>query len=245
MIERGIFRTEDGERIAYKHLRGESGSGSVAVIAHGFFNSKDSTLLEGLAEEILPLMDVFMFDFRGHGKSGGLYTWTAREGMDLKAALSRMAGVYESTCVVAFSLGASVAINVLAEETFKVSRLVCVSPVCDTAKIDWRPWKIDWKNDVFYSLLSRDGRKGKGARIGPWWLPRPVALERASGLSMPVLYVHGTKDLVVGTWHSLKLAEKTPRSGQPRIIEGGPHAEFLLKDAPGTIPMIKNWIVQE
>ncbi|MBD3380232.1 MAG: alpha/beta fold hydrolase [Candidatus Omnitrophica bacterium] len=238
MIEHGFLRTKDGERIAYRHFREKGRNGRVAVIAHGFFNCKDSFLLTGLAGEIFSFMDVFAFDFRGHGESSGLYTWTSREHQDLIAVLDHLRGAYGKIEIVSFSLGASVSINVLSRGNFGVESMVCVSAVCDLRRIDWRPWKIDWENDVMYAFCSAEGRKGKGARIGPWWLEKPVPLESVSGTRVPVHYIHGDSDPVVGPGHSAALMERTPAGGELSIIEGGPHAEYLLRKSPGVKDLI-------
>lgn len=85
LVLSGTLLTVDHQRIAYRHYNG--GHDKLIIIAHGFYNSKDAVILKKLVESLYDEYDVFMFDFRGHGKSSGLYTWTSKEGRDLKAVL--------------------------------------------------------------------------------------------------------------------------------------------------------------
>ena len=58
--------TEDHEKIRYDLY--PAGFKKIVVIAHGFFNSKDSVLLQELGQELNKTYDVLIMDFRGHGK---------------------------------------------------------------------------------------------------------------------------------------------------------------------------------
>lgn len=240
-MENGYLRTADGQRIAFSHYRSDETIRGVVILAHGFFSGKDSFLLKRLAERLHGRKDVFLFDFRGHGKSSGYYTWSAREHEDLRAVLEHVSGLYDDISVVGFSLGASISINLISSSEYAVQRLVCVSAVSEVSRIDWRPWRIDWENDVKFSLLSRRGWEGRGARIGPWWFPKPVAREGASRLDMPVLYIHGTSDIVVGDHHSKDLFQRTPGEKELYLVEDGPHAEYLLRGGDVVADKISAW----
>ena len=88
--EQYFVYTSDHIKIAVHHYR--SNHSSLIIIAHGFYNSKDALLLKDLAGELTSKYDVIMFDFRGHGKSGGLFHWTSREYLDLLAVLEAVRG---------------------------------------------------------------------------------------------------------------------------------------------------------
>ena len=68
--------TSDRHEILYDHY--QAGAKNLVVIAHGFFNSKDSILLKDLGRELWPERDVILLDFRGHGKSKGFFYWTTK-----------------------------------------------------------------------------------------------------------------------------------------------------------------------
>ena len=227
MLDSGFLITEDNHRIEYTHNK--NNSKKVIIIAHGFYNSMDSELLGRLRGKLSERYDVFMFDFRGHGKSSGLFTWAAREGKDLKAAMEYLDGKYGKKGVIAFSFAGSVSINLLSENTYDVDSLVCVSAPSDCSKIDYKWWKLDWENDIYYSLLTKNGRKGKGVRIGPFWLKKQKPISNVAKIKIPILYIHGDRDWVVEKWHSEALYGKTTSKKELITIKGGFHAEYLIR----------------
>lgn len=222
----GILMTQDGQRISYEHSTGHHDR--VVIIAHGFYNSKDAVLLQKLKDDLLDEYDVFMFDFRGHGRSSGLFSWTSDEGNDLKAVLDYLKGRYRKTGIVAFSMGASVAINVLAQDG-RVDSLVCVSAVSDQNRIDYHFWDLDIIGDLVYTLFTPEGWKGRGARPGAFWNKKQRPIDNIDKVAIPVLYIHGDKDWVVRPWHSRALFDKTHTDKKMVVIKDGPHAEYLMK----------------
>lgn len=233
----GYLLTQDRNRIAYEHYDG--GRNQVIIIAHGFFVSKASPLLKSLKDKLVDIYDVIMFDFRGHGKSEGLFSWTAKEGFDLKAILGYARKKYKRVGLIAFSLGASISINVLAD-CDSVDSFICVSAPSELRKIEFRFWELDLENDVFYNL--GEGKTGKGVRLGPFWLKKQKPIEAIKKIKCPVLYIHGDKDWVVGSGHSKRLYENTKTRKEIKIIEGGPHAEYLLrKGLQNMVKLIKEW----
>ena len=67
--------TEDGKRIAFIHVK--RGFPKVVIIAHGFYNNKDTVFFSGITEAFSKEYDFIAFDYRGHGKSSDVFTWTA------------------------------------------------------------------------------------------------------------------------------------------------------------------------
>ena len=131
--------TEDAHKIFYDHY--QSGHDSVAVIAHGFFNSKDSELIRRVAMELSCFIDVITFDFRGHGKSEGVFHWTSKEYLDLEAVLKQANAKYQKTGLIGFSLGAATSI-ITASRKNKVDSLIAVSAPTEFEKIDYKFWML-------------------------------------------------------------------------------------------------------
>ncbi|MBU4251793.1 MAG: lysophospholipase [Candidatus Omnitrophica bacterium] len=239
LIVSGFLTTPDHQKIAYRHYKGEHDK--VVVIAHGFYNSKDAVLLKQLADSLTDKYDVLMFDFRGHGKSSGLYTWTSREEKDLKAALDFVEGKYKKVGIIAFSLGASIAINTLSHGS-KADSLICVSAASDPNKVDYQLWKLNLKGDLAYTLFTAEGWKGRGFRAGPFWLKKEKPIDNVAKLNLPILFIHGEKDWVIRPWHSQVLYDKVQSSKKLLIIKNGSHAEYLMKDfREEFLPEVKSW----
>lgn len=229
--------TADGEKISLETY--EAHHKKAVVIAHGFFNSKESVLLKFLKDGLLSDYDVIMFDFRGHGSSSGFFSWTSKEKLDLEEVLDYARQKYEKIGLIAFSLGAAIAINVLSASRLADS-LVALSAPCEFEKIDFKFWKLDFENDILFNL--RKSGKGKGVRPGAFWLKKDKPLSLVAKVKAPILYIHGDKDWVVGYNHSLKLFEKTKSKKDCVIIPGGPHAEYLMrKHGKEVISAVKAW----
>jgi uncharacterized protein len=237
----GTLTTLDHQKISYQHF--ENGHRVVILIAHGYYNSKQCVVLQQLAKTLEEAYDIFMFDFRGHGQSGGVFTWTSREGNDLRAALDFVAPKYSKIGLIAFSMGASISINVLANDT-RIDSFICVSAPSDMWKIDYWIWALDWKKDVAYILLNPKGRIGKGVRLGPFWLAKERPIHNVGKITIPILFIHGSRDWVIRPWHSKALYQKA--NGMKKIIsiKNGSHAEYLMRDDPEPFVMeVKNWFL--
>ncbi len=147
--------------------------------------------------------------------------------MDMQAVLQYAAKSYGAIGVIGFSLGAGTSL-ITAARSQLIKSVIAVSAPSDFGKIDYRFWELDFENDIRYSLLS-EGRIGKGARPGPFWLPKEKPLTAAAQLRVPVLYIHGTRDWVVKPWHSQALLAQTVSKKRLQVIQDGPHAEYLLR----------------
>src|ERR1700757_2432056 len=102
--------TEDGVPIDAIHLPGR---GDLAiVVAHGFTLSWQRPNVWRIANRFNRLAGVFSFDFRGHGRSGGLSTLGDREINDLDVVVrwARELG-YQRVAAVGFSMGASIVLR--------------------------------------------------------------------------------------------------------------------------------------
>src|ERR1700728_2890347 len=102
--------TEDGVPIEAIHLRG---AGDLAiVVAHGFTLSWQRPNVWRIANRFNRMAGVLTFDFRGHGRSGGLSTLGDLEikDLDVVVAYARQLG-YKRVAAVGFSMGASIVLR--------------------------------------------------------------------------------------------------------------------------------------
>ena len=101
-----IILTDDRHKIALTELR--NGRETAVIVAHGFYNNKDTHLFKEISAMLYQHYDTFSFDFRGHGKSSGLFSWTAYEPTDLRAFVSYVKNLgYSKIGLIGFSLGAA------------------------------------------------------------------------------------------------------------------------------------------
>jgi pimeloyl-ACP methyl ester carboxylesterase len=235
----GILTTVDHQRISYQHFK--NGCAAVIIIAHGYYNSKQCLVLLQLAQALGKEYDIFMFDFRGHGKSSGVFTWTSREGDDLRAVLDYISPQYAKRGLIAFSMGASISINVLAHDQ-RIDSFISVSAPSSMAKIDYWVWALDWKGDVVYTLFSSKGRVGKGVRPGPFWLAKQRPIDNIGKITIPIMFMHGSRDWVIKPWHSKALFQKATGMKKIVFLKNGPHAEYLMRDYPEQFTAeVKTW----
>lgn len=238
MVISGILITPDKQKIAYNHY--ENGHNRAIIIVHGFYNSKDAILLQSLKDSLLDKYDVIMFDFRGHGKSSGLFSWTAKERLELEEILAYAKAKYTVIGLIGFSMGAGTAINVLADNDI-VDSMIAISAPSDVGKIEYQFWKLNFQGDFLYTF-GKEGRIGRGVRPGPFWLKKTKPIDGVGKVNCPILYIHGEKDWVIHYQHSQRLYEQTKSRKQINIIKNGTHAEYLIRDNPREmIGLIRSW----
>ena len=102
--------TEDGVPIEAIHLPGPKDL--AIVVAHGFTLSWQRPNVWRIANRFNRSFGVLTFDFRGHGRSGGLSTLGDREINDLDVVVrwARELG-YQRVAAVGFSMGASIVLR--------------------------------------------------------------------------------------------------------------------------------------
>jgi len=222
--------TEDGKRIALTHIK--KGFSKVVVIAHGFYNNKDTFLFKGIADAFSKEYDVIVFDFRGHGKSSHTFTWTAHEQKDLLAVTSyAKENHYTKIGVIGFSFGAAIAL-VEASNYQNIDSLIAVSPPADLGSMDYHFWEKDMWEDLKLNLGVKG--RGKGVRPGNPSLEKIRPIDIVDKISpTPVLFLHGERDWLIKPSHSQRLFKKAKEPKALMIIKDGGHAERLFDVFPG------------
>ena len=232
------IKTADDVNICFDHLT--NNHENLVVVAHGFFNSRRGRLIQALGKFLSQHYDVILMDFRGHGDSGGVFTWTAKEFLDLEAVLSFARPRYKKIGVIGFSLGGATSL-ITAARSELIDSLFVISVPTQLSKIEYHFWNLNFENDILYSLI-RDGKIGKGVRSGAFWLKKEKPIEAASKIKIPVFYLHGTMDWIIRSWHSQELYKKTVSYKRMHILENGPHAEYLIrKKRDETLKLIGDW----
>jgi pimeloyl-ACP methyl ester carboxylesterase len=223
--------TDDGVPIDAMHLPAETDL--AIVLAHGFTLSWQHGAVWRVARRMNRTAGVVAFDFRGHGRSGGLSTLGDRETRDLAVAIgyARELG-YRRIAAVGFSMGASI-----------VVRYAGLAGGIDAAVSVSGPGRWYYRGTypmrrVHWAVERRIGRmitrKWLNTRIsGGRWnpVPMPPAEAAARIAPIPFLVVHGDRDPYFPVEHAHQLYAA---AGQPKelwVVPGFGHAESGSSDA--------------
>ncbi len=239
---KGALMTEDGVSIAYERYK--NGFKKVVIICPGFYNSKKNRWMRKTADFISSGYDVIIFDPRGHGESGGKFTWSAREHHDLNVVIdyARAEG-YDGVGLVAFSLGAASAINV-ASERGDVGSMVLISAPSSFKMVNFHFWEPGMFSDLKDNIEC--GWEGKGARCGSIFEPKKKPIDMIGLIKdTPILFIHGDRDWLVKDSHSRKLYEAARVRKKIEIVKGGLHAERIIQFNPDRIEkLILDWFAE-
>ena len=232
--------TDDRVPIDAIHLPGTKDL--AIVVAHGFTLSWQRPNVWRIANRLNPVAGVLSFDFRGHGRSGGLSTLGDREIGDLDVVVrwARELG-YRRVALVGFSMGASIVLR-YAGLVGGVDAVVSVS-----GPGRWHYRGTESMRRVHFAVEHRIGRfvtrRWLKTRISPegWKLvPVPPAEAAAKISPVPLLIVHGDKDHYFPAEHArqLYMAAKEPK--ELWLIPGMGHAEAAC--GQGLVDRIGRWV---
>src|SRR5437588_458491 len=217
--------TEDGVPIEAIHL---PGSGDLAiVVAHGFTLSWQRPNVWRIANRFHQAAGVLTFDFRGHGRSGGLSTLGDLEiwALDVVVAYARQLG-YRRVAAAGFSMGASIVLR----HAGLIGGLDAVVSVSGPGR--WYYRGTEHMRRVHLAVEHRLGRyvtrrwlKTRISHEGWKLVPLPPAEAAARISPVPLLIVHGDKDLYFPPEHArqLYMAARDPK--ELWLIPGMGHAE--------------------
>jgi pimeloyl-ACP methyl ester carboxylesterase len=234
--------TEDGVPIDAIHL---PGPGDLAiVVAHGFTLSWQRGRVWRIANRFSRMAGVVTFDFRGHGRSGGLSTLGDREikDLDVAVAYARQLG-YRRIAAVGFSMGASVVLR----HAGLIGGLDAVVSVSGPGR--WYYRGTERMRRVHLAVEHPLGRfvtrRWLKTRISPdGWKPIPVPPAEAAAqiAPVPLLIVHGDKDPYFPPEHArqLYLAAREPKDLW--LLPGMGHAEAACSQE--LVDRIGRWVDQ-
>jgi pimeloyl-ACP methyl ester carboxylesterase len=203
-------------------------------MAHGFTQSWQRPMVWKIAKRFNRAAGVVTFDFRGHGRSGGLSTLGDKEVGDLDVAVryARELG-YQRVATVGFSMGGSVVLRQAALRR-GVEAVVSVS-----GPGRWYFRGTEPMRRVHFAAERRLGRAYTrhflATRISPDGWPTPDPMPPAEAAAMisptPLLIVHGDKDVYFPSEHSRQLYEAAREPKELWLVPGFGHAERYTDDA--------------
>jgi pimeloyl-ACP methyl ester carboxylesterase len=231
--------TRDGVPIDTVHLPGPKGL--AIVLAHGFTLSWQRPDVWRVATRLNQVAGVLTFDFRGHGRSGGLSTLGDLEIHDVDVAVryARELG-YQNVATVGFSMGGSAVLR-HAALLGGTSAVVSVSSpgrwyYRGTVAMRRLHWAVERR---LGRLITR---RFLDTRISPTgWDPVPMPPAEAASLISPVplLIVHGEEDHYFPAEHARQLYAAARDPKELWVIPGMGHAESGCSDA--TADRIAEW----
>jgi len=234
-VTEGVLYAKDNTAIAYE--RHKNGFDNVIIVCPGFYNSKKNRWMQKTVKLLSSGYDVIIFDFRGHGKSGGEYTWSAMEDADVNAVIdyARKEG-YKKIGILGFSLGAAAAVNA-ASARDDINSMVLISCPSGFKHVDFHFWEPAMFSDLMDNISC--GWEGKGARTTDIFIPKTKPIDSIKKMkNIPILFIHGEKDWVIKPRHSEKLYEAAPGPKKIEIIKKGLHAERLIQRKPDEMKKI-------
>lgn len=225
--------THDGVTVDAVHLPGPGDRTLAIVMAHGFTQSWQNHMVWRIARRFNADAGVVVFDFRGHGRSGGLSTLGDKEIHDLDVAVRYAHELgYERVATVGFSMGGSVVLR-QAALLGGVDAVVSVS-----GPGHWYFRGTEAMRRVHFAAERRLGRlfarqflKTRIAAGG--WNPMPMQpAEAAAQISpVPVLIVHGDMDPYFPLDHGRELYDGAREPKEIWEVKGFGHAERATDDA--------------
>jgi pimeloyl-ACP methyl ester carboxylesterase len=237
--------TDDGVAIDAVHLAGQDDL--AIVLAHGFTLHWQHGAVWKVAKRLNRSgggTGVITFDFRGHGRSGGVSTLGDKEINDVDVALgyARELG-YQRVATVGFSMGGSIVLR-HAGLIGGSDAVVSVSSPGRWYYRGTRPMrKVHWA--VEHRLGRVVTRTLLHTRIssGRWDpVPMPPAEAAARIAPTPLLIVHGDRDSYFPVDHAQQLYDAAHEPKELWIEHGFGHAESGAIEIPALLDRIGGWV---
>lgn len=230
VVTTGDFRTRDGVVLRYTR-RGRGGRAAV-LVAPGIFMHRDSDEHRLLAERLSETADVITLDVRGHGDSGGAFTFGVKEPEDVAEVAGQLRGQYDRLGGLGFSFGGY-------HTAVAAARHHCF----DAVAIVGTPHRLSILDHNFLTpgllrsvpLMMR--RRRRFTRLSPTVLTGRATPSQLVGdiAPAPILIVHGTDDWLIPADHARVLFERAAEPKRLLLIPGALHAEYIVATEPESL----------
>jgi pimeloyl-ACP methyl ester carboxylesterase len=135
---------------------------------------------------------------------------------------------YADIGILGFSLGAAITINTVSRNRAGIRSLMLVSAPSAFEDIEFKWWTPEAIRGGWQGFEA-----GVGCRPGNPLIEKERPIDRVAALAgLPVYFVHGTRDKIVGVEHSRRLFAAACEPKEFTIVPGGSHAQTLFSDCP-------------
>jgi pimeloyl-ACP methyl ester carboxylesterase len=221
------FVTRDGVTL---HLsQAGAGANDAILVAPGVLMHRGMDEHRRLAQRLAPLADVYTLDVRGHGDSGGAFSFGDKEPEDLAEIEARLRQRYRRVLAIGFSFGGYHACVAAAQHgAFDAVALVGAPHrlfILDHNFLGRGLWR---------SVMPALRRSRRRTRVVPTLpLRRRVPSRLIARIApRPVLIVHGELDWLIAPKHARTLFAAAAEPKRLVIVPGGLHAENMLAADP-------------
>lgn len=221
------LRTRDG--VSLRLTRAGTGRGDAILVVPGIFMHRDSAEHRLLAARLSGVADVVTMDVRGHGDSGGVFSFGAREPEDVAEVEAFLRRDHDRVFGLGFSFGG-----------FHTCVAAALHGAFDAIALVGAPHRLFILDHnflgrgLFRSLGTMACRKRRLTRVLPSLpLRRPIPSRLIGRVApRPVLIVHGSDDWLIPPKHAARLFEAAAEPKRLVLIERGLHAENMLAVDP-------------
>mgnify|MGYP000922277852 CR=1 FL=1 len=245
-FEEVILRTGDQQRLYGNWYRQENtGSSPLVIVLNGFGSSKENLKKDYLATTISSITDVLVLEFRGHGKSTGVFTGTYIEPTDVRAALNfAQRQGYQEIILLGFSMGGTIAIKSAALYPEEVSGLITVSAPF-YINYDQPAHIVQELTGVAVQSVPFMARNLFGLRIiAPEFAPDLDLNQYIGQVNQPMLVVHGSEDWLIPVADAYSIFDLAGSSEKKLVIlEESFHSEIANKETYNqVVETILDWL---
>jgi len=238
-----LISTSDGVPISVTTYR--EGKRPHVIVAPGFFQNSQSRLHTKLCQVLSAHFNVSIFDFRGHGRSGGKFSFLQLEEKDLTAVIAYIKAMAEGKPIglLGFSMGAAVAFNYCCKNN-DIHSVVLVSIPASAQSLTLKWWRPEFWRIAVRTLVNQGSCRMSFSSI---FQPKNEPMANIGQFSnVPVCFLHGDHDVLVTEKSSQFLyGHITHDTKCLHLIENGTHGEFLFEKSPEKIGKILNeWFDQ-
>ena len=258
------FHDSDGHLVSAILATPPNGTGSIAVLCHGFLSGKNSTTNKTLTRLLIERgIATFRFDFFGHADSDGPFeditvTLAVKQA---SAALDYVAAQgYSSIALMGSSFGGLVATLAAQKWTSPAStgkdipspgNLACVALKCPVVDFPeelelelGQDGMAEWRRSNSIPDFAGGQSRLKLSYAFYEDSRQNVAYDAAGSITAPTLIVQGDQDELIPLHQSQRLYDRLKGEKSLRLIQGADHQFSKAEHFRAMIDLLADWLTQ-